>query len=371
MKNPYNVETCYDRPEVFRMPKPDIDLYESIMELGFNKYPERKKNYELFLASQRGEVVDHLPIKLDIENVSRCNFRCNMCQVSEWAKGQRAADLSISDFQKILDDQHGLIEIKLQGMGEPLMAAKPYFEMIKIARSRHIWVRSTVNASLLHLKDNYKKIIESDICELQVSIDGASPRIYEKIRRGGKFDRVKENCALLNDYARKVSRHRTRMWTVVQDDNFEELEDIVAFAAETGFARLTFSLDLTDWGQDTWRNLNDQIDRHRDLTVTRASALIELGKASDVDVTFWYVDEKYKTGSPKTICPWPFERAFVSSDMRVVPCCMIANPDIVDFGDAHNFASIWNSSTIKEFRRLHLKGTIPEVCKTCYGAESD
>jgi len=161
------------------------------------------------------------------------------------------------------------------------------------------------------------------------------------------------------------------MWTVVQDDNFEELEDIVAFAAETGFARLTFSLDLTDWGQDTWRNLNDQIDRHRDLTVTRASALIELGKASDVDVTFWYVDEKYKTGSPKTICPWPFERAFVSSDMRVVPCCMIANPDIVDFGDAHNFASIWNSSTIKEFRRLHLKGTIPEVCKTCYGAESD
>ena len=86
-------------------------------------------------------------------------------------------------------------------MGEPLLAANDFIEMIKYARQRHLWVRSTVKTSLLHIKDHYRKLIDSDICEIQISIDGATKDVYETIRVGRKFNMVTRNCKLLNEYA--------------------------------------------------------------------------------------------------------------------------------------------------------------------------
>lgn len=351
------------------MPTADAALYNSVLERGFRRFPERKANYARYQTAERNEAPEHLPIKMDFENVSRCNFRCTMCQVSDWPKMQRAGDMSLADFKRVIDEQTGLIEIKIQGMGEPLMSADVYFAMIAYARSRDIWVRSTNNGSLLHLKDNYKKLIDSDICESQISIDGASAGTYERIRRGGKFDRVAKNCRLLNDYARAEGKHRTRMWVVVQKENFAELESFPRLGAELGFARLTLSLDLVDWGQEDWRVHNDMINCHRGFDVSRAERLIDIGLEHGIEVTFWFVDEKYVPGNKTKLCPWPFERAYISSDMRVVPCCMIANPEVADFGDARDFNAIWSGEAMRQFRRDHLAGQIPTVCRSCYGTD--
>lgn len=348
------------------MPRPDQALYDAVLTEGFRLFPERRANFERFKAAKRGEAVDYLPVKLDIENVSRCNYRCTMCQVSDWPRSQRAEDMSLEDFVRLLDEQTGLVEIKLQGMGEPLMGGEAYFAMIREARARGIWVRSTTNGSLLRTSENFKKVVDSDICELQVSVDGATPATYETIRRGGNFRIVQRNCSELNDYARNVGRHRTRMWTVVQRENFNELERFPVVAADMGFARLTLSLDLNDWGQDRWRAHNDAVDVHRDLTAERAEALVAEGARRGVEVSFWFIDEKYSVAQPEKLCGWPFERAYISSDMRVVPCCMISNPQIMDLGSARDFAAVWNGPEMRAFRRAHLEGKVPDICRTCY-----
>jgi len=46
--------------------------------------------------ARRSAEVGYLPIKLGIENVSRCNFAGVMCAVGEWQKGRRAADMSFA-----------------------------------------------------------------------------------------------------------------------------------------------------------------------------------------------------------------------------------------------------------------------------------
>jgi sulfatase maturation enzyme AslB (radical SAM superfamily) len=344
----------------------DSDLYQTELEKGFVRFPERRRNFERHSAATTSETVDYLPITLDIENVSRCNFRCTMCQVSTWPKQKRADDMSFADFKALLDQQYGLIEIKLQGMGEPLLNADTYFEMIRYARERHLWVRSTNNGSLLHLKDNYKHLIDSDICEAQISIDGATKDTFEKIRVGGKFDIVTRNCQTLNGYAKDVGRHRTRMWVVVQEENFQELEMFPKFASELGFERLTLSLDLSSWGQDYWKNQNNSADVSMQFDAERGEALVEIGRQHGVETTFWFIDEKFVTGQADKLCPWPFSRAFISSDMRVVPCCMVANPETADFGDAKDFAEIWNGATLRDFRRQHLTGDLPDYCRDCY-----
>jgi pyrroloquinoline quinone biosynthesis protein E len=293
-----------------------------------------------------------------------------MCAVSDWHKGQRAADLSLDAFRRLIDEQIGLVEIKLQGLGEPTMQRDDYFAMIRYARAKHIWVRTTTNASLLHLKDNYRKMIDADVNELQISVDGASKQVYEGIRRGANYERVMANIALINRYGRERGVERTKMWTVVQQANLHELEALVDLAAELGFGNQVFSLELTDFGLARWHEINAAASAEGNLDIDFLLRLVERGKERGVRVRFWNTTAKYSTESPEALCPWPFERAYIASDQRVVPCCFIGNPDVAEIGTTkaqpESFASVWFGADFQSFRQAHLDGDIPAYCRGCY-----
>ena len=355
----------YRRSELPR-PYPDPDAWDQNLTSALES-PERKKNYEIFLNSEKSLTVDYLPVRLDVENVSRCNYRCTMCQVSDWGPTfQRAQDMAFEEFKDLIDSQYGLIEVKLQGMGEPLLGREVFFKMIQYARSKHIWVRTTHNGALLHFRDNYKKLIDSGINEVQISIDGADKETFEGIRVGSNFDLVKSNCLLLNNYCDENDLLRTRMWTVLQQSNLKGFLDFVHLAHELKFKRQTFTLSLTEWGQDKWSKANRSVTAEDSITPEIANEAIELGKQLGVEVTFWDVTEKYSVTSKQTLCRWPWERTYVSSDMKLVPCCMIANPNVLELGDASDLSKTWNSEAYQDFRRAHLEGRIPKVCRFCY-----
>lgn len=361
------------RIELRDLPRPEpsagLDALKRELDLALASDPRKKENYERYLASRRrSDTVDYLPIYLDIENVSRCNFRCTMCVVSDWPKGKRGPDMSLEDFKRLIDEQYGLVLIKLQGIGEPTMQGDPYFEMIKYARSKHIWVRTTTNASLLHLKDRYKKLIDSGVNEVQISIDGATKEVFEGIRRGSRFEQVKKNCILINQYAREKGVRVTKMWTLVQKGNRHQLFDMVDFAKEAGFRDMTFAFSLANWGSDGWRDKNDDVTVEETLTVPLAHEVAAKGTAFGIKVGFWNSTDKYSTQSDETLCPWPFERAVVTSDLRVVPCCTIGNPDSFEIGrgSGKSFGELWKSEEFSAFRRAHLERNIPKVCQVCY-----
>ena len=207
-----------------------------------------------------------------------------------------------------------------------------------------------------------QKIIDSGVNELQISIDGSTKEVFEKIRDKSNFEKVIENCKLVNLYAKKVNKQVTKMWTVVQKDNIHQLEDLVELASELHFPSAVFSFDLGDWGQDDWTKINLDL-RSNTISYEQGMALREKGAKLGVDVYFWYLDSKYDN---KNLCPWPFERAYVSSDMRIVPCCMVANPDAKDLGDANKFSEEWNADEYQKFRKSHIEGDIPNFCKSCY-----
>ena len=345
--------------------------YRRERELALAADPRKRANYERYLAAgRRSAEVDYLPIKLDIENVSRCNYRCRMCVVSEWPKGRRAEDMALDAFRRLIDEQYGLLEIKLQGIGEPTLQRDILFEMIRYARARHIWVRTTTNASLLHIKDNGEKLIDSGVNEVQISIDGATKEVYEGIRVGSVFERVLGNCKRINAYCRARSLARTKMWTVVQKANIDQLEALVELAAELGFPCQVFSLELSDWGLERWSDRNSEVSVKRGLERGRLESLIDLGRRLGVDVRFWDIGDKYRLGHPETLCAWPFERAYIGSDLRVAPCCYVGNPDVYQIDEpireGHAFADIWRGEAYARFRRSHLEGKLPEVCRACY-----
>lgn len=369
MKKNNLLKSLPDRLSQLPSPKPaaGVEAYELEKNLCLNSSKKKLNNYRKYLESKFDSSPNYLPIKMDIENVSRCNFRCTMCVVSKWDKGKRAKDLSYDDYKKIIDQQYGLIEIKLQGIGEPSLQKEELFKMIKYARKKNIWVRTTTNASLLHKNDNFKKYIDSDTNEIQISIDGASKKVFESIRKGGIFEKICENSKLINDYSKEKGVTRTKMWTVVQKKNYDELEDLIYLSSKLGFTNQVFSLDINGWGIEEWERSNNKETVNYLYDIPRFENLVKIGEKNNVNVYFWVATEKYNTDKKENLCPWPFERTLISSDLRVVPCCTIGDPDVYQINNENlNLEETWFGDEYTKFRESHLKGNIPQVCKACY-----
>ena len=354
------------------LPRPHVNYeeYERIMQSGFARFPDRKENYRRFMEKwgdcKLTEYSDTMPIKMDYESASQCNFRCTMCQLSD-PDLKRPANMTYDDFAKSIKGQYGLIEIKLQGIGEPLLNPELY-KMIDLAVERDLWVRIATNGSLLHLDDNYKKLVDHKVGEIQISVDGATKDTFEKIRKGSDFDRVVENATLINKYAQsKGEGWRTSCWMLVQEENEHEVEKLLELAAKMNFTRLTYSIALSGWGSEKWEKINSPKERTGVFTDQLVKKLLERGDELGIEVTFWDVSEKFKwTPKRDQICAWPFSRAFISSDTRIVPCCGVANSQTCDLGNAREFQEEWNNDAFRKMRKMHIDGTLPRMCRNCY-----
>lgn len=355
---------AYKEREINGLPVPSADeyMYHYFLYNGFIQNPIRLKNYILAKNQLSSHIINHLPIILDIEPISRCNFSCIMCQVKDWDNNKRAEDMDFESFTKLIDSQYGLTEVKLQGIGEPLMH-KDFFKMLDYLTDRHIWVRTTINGSLLHKNNNYKKLVDSKIGEVQVSFDGATKEVFEKIRVNSNFDKIVENVTFFNEYANQKDRLISRMWVLIQNHNSHQIEEFINIAKKMKFKRVTFSIGISDWGgQEEFKNSNLKVKK-----LDRASIIEKIMELRNIhlelNITFWDLQEKYNENN---ICKWPFYRAFIGSDMKISPCCMIANPDVAYLGDAINFTETWNNEIYQDFRKKHMEYNIPDFCKNCY-----
>lgn len=349
---------------ILAAPYVDKFSYDMTYFKGFVKFPFRLKNYIISKEQENAVRRDYLPTIMDLEPNSTCNFRCTMCQVSNWDNGKRANDMEFEDFKNFIDANNHFTEVKLHGMGEPLLH-KRYFDMVEYLSSQHIWTRTSINGSLLHVKENYKKLIDAEIGEVQCSFDGATKEVYEKIRVKSNFEQVVNNLTLLNDYANTKNRVYTRMWALIQKSNRHQIFDFVELAVKMKFKRLSFSISLNDWGREEWNQNNKEQEAHR-FTQAEHEQLIKLSKVYGIDITLWEQSSSYSTSLKSKLCPWIFNRPYISSDLKVVPCCMIADPAVINFGDAKSFNTVWNNQKYQDFRQLHLDGNIPKCCKECY-----
>ncbi|MDR4509098.1 MAG: radical SAM protein [Candidatus Brocadiaceae bacterium] len=349
-------------PLIYPKPQPDQKRYKKILEEGFRKYPERYENFQKYTKAIKGNTVNYLPVKLDVENVSRCNLQCDMCQVASFPNYKRARDMTFEEFKNMVDEQCGLVEIKIQGMGEPFLG-KDFIQMVEYASGKSIWTRTSTNATLLQVNENYKRIIDADIGELQISVDGTTKETYEKIRQKANFNRMVENCKKINQYCEKRGIDKTRMWVLLQKENLKDIYRFPGFAKELEFKRVAVILDVNGWGDKNWTCKNKDKKVSSCITQAEVDDTLEQAEKCGIQMGFWDISSKYSVKNP---CPWPFERAYISSDMKVVPCCMIANPDTFHLGTLGSFREIWEGLSYQQFRESHVTGKIPEVCRYCY-----
>ncbi len=130
------------------------------------------------------------PMTLIIENTGKCNLKCPMCPRELGYYPPQDFDFNL--FKQIIDEVRDQTELVFPwGGGEPLMNPD-LFKMIRYSKDAGIYTVVSTNATLLDRKRSYR-ILRSGLDHLIIAFDGTTPEVYQKYRKGAKFEKVRKN----------------------------------------------------------------------------------------------------------------------------------------------------------------------------------
>jgi|TARA_B110000438_G_scaffold285591_1_gene315860 MoaA/NifB/PqqE/SkfB family radical SAM enzyme len=308
--------------------------------------------------------ITDFPTQLDFELNYSCNFTCPMCTWNAESTDGNSNDtwFDFEVFKEVIDDAvpKGLKSIRMNYINEPLLN-RDIFKFISYARQAGILdIYFSTNGSLL-TDDIIKKIINSGLLRLQVSLDAHTQETYEKIRTGGNFkDVIKKVLRFLeirNEVSSKLPTLRVNF--VKTKINKHETDDFIKF----------------------WEGKADSIGV-QDLV----GVMDGYGKKSEEEL------EKTKlSGSFR--CAQPFQHLTVRYDGTILPCCTffgaetpiaqlkteqettfstITNVGLLDKSlksklIIRTIQEAWKSKEMEFFREIHKKGEFwrHPVCKKC------
>ena len=121
------------------------------------------------------------PSFIQIEPTTKCNLRCTSCLRTRTCP-DISADMSMDIFKTIIDSVSSPLLVKpvtkLFGLGEPLL--NPHISsMVQYAKEKGLEVDLVSNFTLVS-RDISEKFIEAQLDSMSVSLDSASPEIFEK-----------------------------------------------------------------------------------------------------------------------------------------------------------------------------------------------
>ena len=302
-----------------------------------------------------------LPTSIDVEPIDTCNFACDHCQVTHWTR--KTTRLTTERFISILRQLPMLRQIKLQGMGEPLLN-RHLIEMLERGEmGRAIFVVTNGSVYTENIAQKFSSLRGTTII---ISMDGATAETFEAIRVNGNFQKVVDNVA-------DMVRRRRGVWpgielrSVVTLRNAHELPDLVRLAKRLGVDKLTATTLLTDWGKEGMKGLIAPIDVSRGHPRVDQSIREATEVAAEIEMPLNV--EHGQRYSKANRCPWPWQSSYIAANGDVVPCCQIADSSVVKMGNVFDepFADVWNDDKYRELRRRIADDDIPHYCRSCYG----
>lgn len=279
---------------------------------------------------------------LFIEPANLCNLHCPLCPTGQGNQGRIKGKMTLEFFKKIIDQLGDyLFFCTLHIWGEPLLCEN-IFEMIKYAQSKNIGTVISSNLNLLN-QEKAKKLVDSGLEHLIISLDGASQETYSKYRRGGNFNKVIENIKLLVE---EKNRQKTKLpfleWQyIIMKHNQKELEKASELAKKLG------------------------VDKFKSYTEFKVDLNYFKGYYSQKEAFNWLPEENMKALEKINFrkpyifnkpCFYLWRVASIHHDGGVSPCCYLDDQK-TDFGNLNqeSFFNIWNNVKFQSARNLFRK----------------
>lgn len=316
-----------------------------------------------------------------VETTRRCNLRCTHCAVSEennlgsyvWE------DLPIDGFRQLLPMlREHKPEVQLSGHGETLL--HPHFEeMLEATLDAGCSVRLQTNGTILTQRV-IDILVGAGAALVVVSLDAASPELFENIRRRAKLHKIIANLERLVETKRQRGSELPRLAIefVAMRQNVGELSDVIALAGRLGAVEFSVT-ELKEYPLTAGQSLAGDPKMRDVAEVARAEAakwgmslhLPPIPGSEVVGVERLTIDrstpQSYQ-GLRKT-CREPWERAFVQFNGDVWPCCWISEA----YGNLtqQSFEQVWDGPKYRALREALESDDPPATCVNCpvYGWE--
>jgi radical SAM protein with 4Fe4S-binding SPASM domain len=277
------------------------------------------------------------PPMVIVDFTNACNLRCVHCAhpVIKKESGYKPEFMKKELFKKIVDEvaRHDILLMRIASDGESLLHPD-FFEMMHMAKDAGIApVNLTTNGMLLTPETN-RRLVQCGLDIVDVSIDAHTKETYEKIRRGGNYDKVRANTLDLIA-ARDESKSDMRVFVslIRQPLNAHEVDDFQAFWTP----KVDFVLT---------RNLCDEV------------GLVDIAPVEAVTVP----DTRWP-------CPQFWKRITITHRGDVRYCVEDwRNTTVIGNVARQSIAEIWQGEAYQQLRERQLRGdyagmTLCEDCK--------
>jgi radical SAM protein with 4Fe4S-binding SPASM domain len=272
------------------------------------------------------------PAHMKIELTNYCNLACPMCPHEQMERevGYMRPEL----FRRIIDQATPELEFAyLHHLGESLFHGR-IGELITYARDRGVAIGLSTNATYLDPRKG-KALLDSGLDFLVISLDGASPDTYDRIRVGGDFPTTVRNVRAF--FEQKAARPGHHLVVVVQMIVTPENHHEVRRFAEQ------------------WRGTGAQVMIKEARDWAGQVKLVQLGKGAQPRVAH-------------TPCKMLWTELTVLWDGAVVPCVNVyERQNLVGDLSQQTLDEVWNSPAMLAYRAAHLADTVGHipVCATC------
>lgn len=312
-------------------------------------------NFLVYLfEKERISKVHYLPIIVTMDPNSRCLLRCPGCPTGIRHPEMRKKGMATFELMKRYIDgvYRKTIQIQFYNWGESLLNHDLY-KACAYATKKGLW--TVVHSNLSFRMDNLaKKIIDSKLCNLVVSCDGATQEVYEKYRVGGKLDLVFQN--ILNIVKEKNRRGSRFPWITAKflffEHNWHEMEHFQEMAKAVGADEISFEPG-------------------------GMGGFYETGIIGTAKI-FNLISLKWQGRTPASQpCEEVWKNLYIDFDGGIFPCCLaFRERDLFitpELSLKSTIKQIWNSEKILGVRNFFLKKekiiNLPEICQNCKAVE--
>jgi radical SAM protein with 4Fe4S-binding SPASM domain len=246
------------------------------------------------------------------------------------------------------------------------------------------------NTNAILLDDRWARwLIEAGLDELRVSIDGANPQTYARIRGAPLLHKLVKNVAHFVQVQKSLGAKRPRvsLWITGMRENIAELPAVVELAARMGvpevyLQRLVYYAGqpdapglMTGDGQ-LFERVDVGIERHIRTAESLAAQLGVALRASGATTPERSLNgdgglAPLAADQPWTACMRPWTTAYITANGNALPCCIAPfatlDYESLKLGNLFEqpFETVWNDDRYQDWRRRLLSGEPHSACAGC------
>ena len=356
---------------------------------------------EIYFEIGENGLLLHRPVnrlaKIYVEPTTYCNLDCATCIRREWDEPNRMMTEEV--FEALVEgaraaaaDEGGSSPpmIFFGGFGEPLSHPK-IFDWIRRAKDIGCRVEAITNGTLLD-DETCRRIVDSGLDFLWVSIDGATPESYADVRLGAELPSILENLKRLRSVRYETGSRAPQLGIsfVAMKRNIADLPTVLDWRFSLGIRKmvvtnvLPYSEEMKDevlYRKKVWEWEN----KSRPVEFTRIDGTPETGDVLKKLLSrFEFTDlANVEFRGPHDTCPF-VERGSVSVrvDGKVSPCLALirgsksyladtercTEPYFVGDVTERPLLEIWNDEEYRNLRKQLMEFDF-SPCSTCNSCE--